>query len=197
MKKAVCVILAVFMMSLPVLADDVIKVTVDGEELMFDQNPVIINDRTMVPMRAIFEKLGASVSWDGETKTVTAEGSGRKIVLPVGSTVAAVNGEAVFLDSPAVIIEGRTLVPVRFVSEAMGAEVTWDAGARTVCIKEGNNILSAEMSAALSELDTRYDKKLFDWVINLYDPSWGFYYANSARDYDGFLPDIESTCQAW
>ena len=73
MKKAVCVILAVFMMSLPVLADDVIKVTVDGEELTFDQNPVIINDRTMVPMRAIFEKLGASVSWDGETKTVTAE----------------------------------------------------------------------------------------------------------------------------
>lgn len=197
MKKAVCVILAVFMMSLPVLADDVIKVTVDGEELTFDQNPVIINDRTMVPMRAIFEKLGASVSWDGETKTVTAEGNGRKIVLPVGSTVAAVNGEAVFLDSPAVIIEGRTLVPVRFVSEAMGAEVTWDASARTVCIKEGNNILSAEMSAALSELDTRYDKKLFDWVINLYDPSGGFYYANSARDYDGFLPDIESTCQAW
>lgn len=197
MKKTLCVILAIFMVSMPVLADDAIKVTVDGETLVFDREPMIINDRTMVPMRAIFEKLGAGVSWDDETKTVTAESGGRKIVLPVGSTVAAVNGEAVFLDSPAVIIDGRTLVPVRFVSEAMGAEVTWEEETRTVCIKEGNAALSPEMSTALSELDTRYDKKLFDWAINLYDPSGGFYYANSARDYDGFLPDIESTCQAW
>ena len=107
-------------------AGDAIRVVLDGQMLQFDVPPVIENDRTLVPLRVIFEALGAEgnnpiadVEWNGETQTVTAKRSDTEIKLIIGGE-AYVNGQAVELDVPAKIIEDRTLVPLRFVSEALG-----------------------------------------------------------------------------
>lgn len=114
---------------------DGIDVSVNGEMLVFDVAPVIENGRTLVPLRAIFEKLGAEIAWDGETKTITATKGYTDIVLQIGSVSAEVDNKEVILDVPAKIVSGRTMVPVRFVSEAMGSVVGWDGLTKTVKIE--------------------------------------------------------------
>lgn len=89
--------------------------------------PTMDNNRILVPVRKIFEALGAEVSWEGETRTVIATKGKTKVELPIGSTRAKVNGKNVKLDVPAKIQEERTLVPLRFVSQALGGKVSWDA----------------------------------------------------------------------
>ncbi|MEW6388814.1 MAG: copper amine oxidase N-terminal domain-containing protein, partial [Thermodesulfobacteriota bacterium] len=111
-----------------------ITVLLNDHPLSFDQPPVIVNDRTMVPLRAIFQALGAEVNWDGATQTVTATRGDTVIILVIGSPAAFKDGQAVTLDQPALLMGGRTMVPVRFVSEALGAEVNWDDATQTVTI---------------------------------------------------------------
>jgi hypothetical protein len=109
-------------------------VVVNGKTLAFDVPPVIESGRTLVPLRAIFEALGAAVQWDATTRTVTATRSSTTIQLAIGQAQAQRNGQPVTLDVPARIQAGRTLVPLRFVSEALGAKVTWEAATQTVTI---------------------------------------------------------------
>ncbi len=111
-----------------------VKVYLDGFLLNFDVAPQIINDRTMVPLRKIFESMGATVDWDEPTRTVTAVRDGIVIVLPIGSLHPTVNGVAWPLDVPARIVGDRTLAPLRFVGEAYGGQVLWDDETRTVQI---------------------------------------------------------------
>ncbi len=112
-----------------------IKVMIDGEKVLFDVLPTITDGRTLVPLRAIFESLNAKVLWNGDTKTVTATKGDREISLTIGSNVMKVNGEDKVLDVPATITDGRTLVPVRAISEAFGCEVDWNGDDRAVIIK--------------------------------------------------------------
>ncbi len=98
----------------------------NNEKILFDQIPVIENGRTLVPLRAIFETFGAEVQWDGATNTVTAVKDGTEVKLTIDSTTAYKNGEAITLDVPAKVINGRTLVPVRFVSDCFDVQVGWD-----------------------------------------------------------------------
>ena len=98
----------------------------NGEKIKFDQIPVIENGRTLVPLRAIFEKIGADVEWNGDTQTVTATKDDITVSLTINNTTATKNGEAITLDVPAKIINGRTLVPVRFISDCFGVNVDWD-----------------------------------------------------------------------
>jgi hypothetical protein len=111
-----------------------ISVIHNGSPLSFDVPPQTIGDRTMVPMRAIFDALGAEVRWNGTTQTITATKGETVIVLRLGNNMATINGVATPLDQPAVAIDGRTLVPLRFVGDALGAGVRWDGEARTVTI---------------------------------------------------------------
>jgi serine protease Do len=120
-------------------ADQPIKVSINGVFLTFDQPPVIISDRTMVPFRAIFEAMGSEVQWDATTRTVTAEKDGTVITLQIGSKKALKNGSSITLDVPALIVNGRTMVPLRFVGEAFGYEVIWNANTRTVSINTQSN----------------------------------------------------------
>lgn len=113
---------------------DVITVNVNGNKLDFDVPPQIINDRTMVPLRKIFEALGAEVTWDDKTNTSTGKKGTTTVILTVDSTSATVNGELKTLDVPATLVDGRTLVPARFISESLGCQVDWDAESRTVVI---------------------------------------------------------------
>jgi len=110
-----------------------IKVFLDGEAMSFEVPPFIEQDRTMVPFRAIFEALGAIVQWDAETRTVTALRDNMEIKLAIDGP-AYKNGAAISLDVPAKIVNSRTFVPLRFVSEALGAAVTWENTNKTVTI---------------------------------------------------------------
>ena len=119
-----------------VYADD-ITVIMDGEEMSFDQPPVIMNDSTLVPFRAIFERLGMEVEWDSTDKSVIAYNDDTAIGLIVGYDTMFVNDDEVQLIAPPTIINDRTLVPLRAISEAVGAYVGWDGETRTVTINTG------------------------------------------------------------
>ena len=111
-----------------------IAVKFNDEWITFDVEPTLMNDRTMVPFRAIFEALGCTVSWNDDTQTASGTRNGVKISLPIGEKVANVNGKGQALDQPAVVVNDRTLVPLRFVSEALNADVEWDGDSNTVFI---------------------------------------------------------------
>lgn len=107
----------------------------NGEKIKFDQIPVIENGRTLVPLRAIFEKIGATVEWDGNTQTVTASKGDTKISLTIDNPAASKNNETITLDVPAKIINGRTLVPVRFIADCFGVDVGWDGVMQKVTLE--------------------------------------------------------------
>jgi len=112
-----------------------IQVFLDGKELQFsDAVPIIQNGRTLVPLRTIFEAMGATVEWDEATRTVKASTATTTVVLPIGSLAPTVNGLVWNIDVPAQIINSRTLAPLRFVGEALGGLVAWDSTARRVDI---------------------------------------------------------------
>ena len=115
-------------------ADVPITVHLGGLELYFDSEPLIIGGRTMVPMRKIFESLNAEVLWESDLNRVTATKGDLTFALTIGNTAASINGETVSLDIPAEIRDGRTLVPLRFVSEALDCGVLWLADTRQVII---------------------------------------------------------------
>ncbi len=142
MKKVLSLMLSVVLvmtgiLSVGVSAENTISITIDGVAQNYDVMPVIENGRTLVPMRGIFEALGAEVEWDDTTKTVTGKKDSISVSLQIGNTEAKVNGEAKTLDVPASIISSRTMVPVRFISESLGCKVDWDDATKTVIISSG------------------------------------------------------------
>jgi len=116
-----------------------VTIFVNGNLLYSDVAPVIIDGRTMLPLRAIFEALGALVDWNGNTRTVTAVRGDVTITLTIGQSVLYKNGQAIALDVPAMISNDRTMVPVRAVAESLGANVDWDGSARVVNIDLPND----------------------------------------------------------
>ncbi len=108
--------------------------TVNGETKVMDVAPIIRKDRTMLPVRYVAEALGASIGWDGSTSTATLTTADTEVRITVGAESAIVNGQTVTLDSPAFIESSRTYMPVRFVAEALGASVAWDAPTSTATI---------------------------------------------------------------
>ncbi len=130
----VTVLILSSVMTLGAMAADEIKIVIDGTPQTYDQMPVIVNDRTMVPLRGIFEALGARVNWIDATKTIIGTKGDKTITLQIDNTLANVAGKDVTLDVAPQIISSRTMVPVRFISESLGAEVGWDGDTRTVTI---------------------------------------------------------------
>ena len=111
-----------------------VSVDVDSTPVAFDAAPRILYNRTMVPVRAIFERLGATVDWDANLKTATAQKDGKEIALTIGSNVLRVNDRYIVMDTTAMILENRTFVPARFCAEAMDSTVGWDAATKKVSI---------------------------------------------------------------
>jgi hypothetical protein len=109
---------------------------VNGEETNSDVAPMAKDGRTFLPFRAISQSLKADVSWNEEEKSVTVTRDGVEVTLVIGSTTAYVNGQEITLDAPPEIIAGRTVVPVRFIAEAFGAIVQWEAESNSVVIYE-------------------------------------------------------------
>ena len=117
-----------------------ISVTINGEPLVTDVAPTIVNDRTMLPMRAIFEALGAEVEWVGEDSLIFATKGTSLITMKIGMpkmNVQKIDAEApiiVDLDTAPYIQDDRTMVPVRAIAEAFEAEVDWVDETSTVVI---------------------------------------------------------------
>lgn len=110
-------------------------IIVNGQPLTGDAPAIIENGSTLVPMRAIFQALGASVEWNAASQTVTAQKGTTRVVLTIGSSNVSVNDEKITLSVPARIIDGHTMVPLRFIGNALGAEVNWDDTTRTITVK--------------------------------------------------------------
>jgi hypothetical protein len=113
-----------------------IKVLVNGNQVSFpDQSPIMRSNRVLVPLRGVFEELGATVNWDSSKDLVTATRNGQTVELYIGKTTARVGDKELTLDQPATVLNGRAMVPLRFLAESLGATVDWRATDMTVTIK--------------------------------------------------------------
>ncbi len=140
-KKIIAIIMAAVTVTAcaSVFADDTIKVFVNGEQVSFAElDPYIDNDHTLVPMREIFEALGADVEWDGETRTIISYDpvSDVSVTMQIDSDVMFVNETPIELETPPTIPadSSTTVVPVRAVAEGMNSVVGWDEATRTVTV---------------------------------------------------------------
>lgn len=147
-------------------AENNISVYIDGTKIEFDVNPILVDGRTLVPMRAIFEAMGADVLWDNNTSTVTATKSDTIINLSIGSNVVFKNGTPIAIDVPAQLVNGRTLVPVRAVSESFDCNVDWIGETNTVVIAS-NYSTTGNTNGNLANLG-----------LFAYSDGWVYYYKN-------------------
>ena len=106
----------------------------NGNILGFDVPPVIEDGSTLVPMRFLFEQMGADVEWDSETQTATATIENKAVTFSIDNVNARINNKPAKMDVPARLVNGKTMVPLRFLSENMGYDVDWDADSRTAIV---------------------------------------------------------------
>lgn len=161
MKKLLTVIISAFSVAVAAnaYADEGIKLNIDNIPVETDVSPQIIDGRTMVPVRAIFEGVGAQVNWEESTKRVTGNMAGIEVVMSIDSDVAVVNGNNVQMDCSPLIIDGRTFAPARYVAEAFGCSVEWDSENKTVNIKtplfEQTTVQDTTLSETTTETTTQ------------------------------------------
>lgn len=113
-----------------------ISVSLNGTLLTFDQAPLVINGRTLAPVRAIFESLGATVEWNNDTREIISTKGNDTIIMKIDDFTMYKNGNPIFLDSAPQIVGERTLVPVRAIAEAFNCTVAWDNNTQTVIIND-------------------------------------------------------------
>lgn len=138
LKRFVSMLLVVLiflgMSALSAVGSDEVGLYINGEKIVCDVAPEIINGRTLVPLRVIFDKFGAEVFWNDSLRQVVVSTDSSIIIFNIDSKISYVNGVAFNIDVPPIIINGRTLIPVRFISERMGYDVVWDGTKRAVYI---------------------------------------------------------------
>lgn len=152
MKHAIFVVLIFILLPFRVFAQDGVKVEIDNKPISFDVHPVISQGRTLVPMRTIFDALGAQVIWDEASQTAIAVKDDITVRITVGSDIIFLNDASVTIDVPAQILSGRTLIPARTVSHALGAEVVWDEETTTVRIKSREQMLRESIIDMLNDI---------------------------------------------
>ena len=164
MKKRVFLAAIMTLFALPQIAfaDDV-TIMVNGEKLVTETPAVIENERTLVPLRAVSDALGCDVSWDGETRGVTVTDGESLFFTWIGrdhafETTSTELENTVILDTPPMIINDFTMVPVRAVSEIFGAEVGYDAATSTVLITYDKKSVKAGLAAEFRTYETELDK---------------------------------------
>jgi hypothetical protein len=146
--------LLVFVISAPtfcVFANEEILVTVDGERVSFDQPPIIVEGRTLVPIRAVCEKIGAAVDWNSDSQTVTIAYKDTVVALTIDKNQMTVNNGHVGLDVAPAIYGGRTLLPIRAVAENLGCEVSWDGDENHIAINTSHIVYTPQNINRLSD----------------------------------------------
>lgn len=151
------------------MAEIPLRVVVNGDKVSFpDAQPFIDeNGRTQVPVRFVSEALGAKVDWDGNAKKVTVALNSRTVVLTIGKRGYEINSQSYQMDTVALLQESRTFVPIRFVSEALGASVVWDQAAKSVYIKFDPSAPSAPLPTPLAGTVNYYDGIAFNNVTDV------------------------------
>ena len=114
-------------------------VILDDKQLSFDVDPVVENGTTLVPLRAILEAMGATVTWDQNTQSAIATKDNNTVFLQLGSTSPTINGQVKIIDVPAKAISGTILAPLRFVGEAFGGNVQWNEDTQLITILSGSS----------------------------------------------------------
>lgn len=143
--KKILIFLCAAMISMPrVYANDDITVFLNGKQLEFDQQPIIYNDRTMVPMRKIFEEFGLMVQWSEDEQRITAFNADMSITMFIGDENVYVNNRKIVGDVAPMIVGDRTLVPLRIIGESLNGDVEWYGETRTVTIDVALNESSDE-----------------------------------------------------
>ena len=147
-----CLSVAVSMLT-PVMAHAEIMAALEGKAITFDQPPIIINDRVMVPIRAIFESMGYSVDWDQSSKTATANKSNDTIIVQMDNQNITYsvngNGGTYYCDAAPQMVSGRILVPVRAIAECAGCDVRWYDRDQEVYINTAVNYTPTDYSSYL------------------------------------------------
>ncbi len=134
-KKLFCILASAIMLlggASTVCAESNVYLKINGKEIETEVSPLIMDGRTMVPVRVIFEAVGADIDFNAETKTITATKDNKTVKMVVGEKTAIVNNKRVEMDASAVIVNGRTLAPARFVAESFGYKVQWNSENKTV-----------------------------------------------------------------
>lgn len=139
-----------------------IKLSINGEILLLEDKPLLISDRTLVPLRVVSENLGGMVDWNNEDKIVTITFADKNIIIPIDSKEVKVNGTTMTIDVPAKIINNRTYTPIRFISEVIGNYVAWDEDSKTVHIGTGKNQLSEEKQLLLTLWEKTITENFYD-----------------------------------
>ena len=144
MKKIISLLLVIgLVLSSATLAfanENEISVYVEGQKVSFDVPPQTINDRTMVPIRAIFEVMGATVNWDNATQTAICTKDNTVVKMTLNSKIEYINDVPYEMDVAPVIVDNRTLAPARYVAEAFGYFVNWDGNTKSVLINKTSKI---------------------------------------------------------
>ncbi|MCL2200361.1 MAG: copper amine oxidase N-terminal domain-containing protein [Oscillospiraceae bacterium] len=165
MKKiifTVAVIFFVAVFSIPVYAGSGVNVTIDGVPVIFEgQNPILVEGRTLIPVRGVFEKLGFDVQWDSSTGMVTLESDRHFIALTIDSAIFTSNGGSYALDVPMQLVGGSAMIPLRAALENVLFDLSWDAATRTVVISTQRpnrptdlvKIIGEERAALLTPVD--------------------------------------------
>lgn len=139
MKKIIFLILTLALFfSFSAFAGDDIKIIIDGRELISDVPAILVNGRTMLPLRVILNGLSVpdeDITWWEMSETVEVKHDNIYIFMPTNVNTVIVNGVKYYLDSPAFVMEGRTMVPIRFLSEALNYVVEWNEAENTVLIR--------------------------------------------------------------
>jgi len=162
-----------------------INVVLNGQSINFDTSPVIVNDRVLIPVRATFESLNATVSWDEKERTVSIDADFMTIKLTVDKEIALIYRkydftglpEEVKLDSPAKIIDDRTYVPIRFIAESLGLKVSWNDELKTVILENKTDIIPVESPVTFTKIKANdlESEELKDWY-NQNHSNKGVYY---------------------
>ncbi len=125
--------------SIPVFASSEIAVYVDGAKVAYSNAPIVQNGSTLVPLRQTFQALGSTVVWDNATQTITATKDEANINLTIGNKTAYKNNDSFTISVPPQIINGSTYVPLRFVAESFGSEVSFNSATQTITINSKEN----------------------------------------------------------
>lgn len=167
MKRIICTVLMILLIACStaqVYASELqksISVFIDDLPVEFDVHPIIQEGRTLVPFRAVSEALNIKVDWDGTTQTVNAADQENTIILQIGNKTALVNGISKSLEVPPVILNGRTLIPLRFFTESLGCVVDWDQQNYSVKISSPVKEMTVIGFYALGDTKTSSWKNLF------------------------------------
>jgi hypothetical protein len=145
-----------------------VQVNMDGQALTFpDTQPSLMySDNVMVPVRPVLENMGGEVHWDASTKTVTANVKGKEIEFKIYEPVATVDGKYLDLQNAPVMVEGRTLIPMRFLVDAFGAQVNWSETDKMLSIDTDGAIAQEEIAPAPSQSLTLYEGQTIPVVLD-------------------------------